>query len=73
MESPSHIAIVTAYLYSWLKSALPIDSVSGRILHHVALLDFESPDLTASLRRLSSFPVFLIFSFLPYFLPSSPV
>ena len=27
METPSHIAHLTAYLYSWLKSALPIDSV----------------------------------------------
>jgi hypothetical protein len=58
MESPSHIAIVTAYLYSWLKSALPIDSVSGRILHHVALFDLESFDLTVPLRSLSSFPLF---------------
>ena len=28
METPSHIVQLTAYLYSWLKSALPIDSVS---------------------------------------------
>jgi hypothetical protein len=66
MESPSHIAIVTAYLYSWLKSALPIDSVSGRILHHVALFDLESSDTPLFVSHLFNF-------LLPFFLPSSPV
>ena len=56
MESPSHIAIVTAYLYSWLKSALPIDSVSLLIelsQQYVVSLNLFSSNLTALLRHLS--------------------
>ena len=56
MESPSHIAIVTAYMYSWLKSALPIDSVSpliDLIYEYVVSLNLVASNLTVPHRHLS--------------------
>ena len=34
MELPSHIQQITAYLYSWLKSGLPIDSYNSEFIVH---------------------------------------
>jgi hypothetical protein len=33
METAAHMAQLKAYLYSWLKSALPIDSVSNMYMY----------------------------------------
>jgi hypothetical protein len=34
LETPAHIAQLTAYLYSWMKAALPIDSYEAEFIIH---------------------------------------